>query len=246
MLIFTPRYVIAVFFAMIVMPFSRSRSIESMIRTGTVSFARKMPPCQSIASTRVVFPWSTWAMMATFRISGRVCMSVQSSRWGRRARQRTGSSGSAILDSILSTLAGLLPLPREIPALVPRGPRTSARRFQSNAMVPYADPFSGSRPTWHPLGITGGMRRRTVDMWPASIIRCPVTSAAWQRERHWLRRQSLAVAEGYLRALRCFDPPPPAAWPREVAAVVSLKRESERRYVAEHALDRRMRQRRIG
>jgi hypothetical protein len=68
--------VIAVFFAMIVMPFSRSRSIESMIRSGTDSFARKMPPCQSIASTRVVFPWSTWAMMATFRRSGRVRITV--------------------------------------------------------------------------------------------------------------------------------------------------------------------------
>ena len=83
MLILTPRYEIAVFFAMIVMPFSRSRSIESMIRSGTVSLARKMPPCQSIASTRVVLPWSTWAMMATLRRSGRVCMSLQCSRWGR-------------------------------------------------------------------------------------------------------------------------------------------------------------------
>ena len=62
------------FLAMIVMPFSRSRSIESMIRSATDSFARKIPLCQSIASTRVVLPWSTCAMMATLRRSGRVCI----------------------------------------------------------------------------------------------------------------------------------------------------------------------------
>ena len=60
----------AVFLAMIVMPFSRSRSIESMTRSATCSLARKMPDCQSMASTSVVFPWSTWAMMATFLMSG--------------------------------------------------------------------------------------------------------------------------------------------------------------------------------
>jgi len=59
MLMRTPRYAMAVFLAMIVMPFSRSRSIESMIRSGTDSFSRKRPDCQSIASTRVVLPWST-------------------------------------------------------------------------------------------------------------------------------------------------------------------------------------------
>src|SRR5262249_24054712 len=56
--------------------FSRSRSIESRTRSGTVSLARKMPLCQSIASTSVVFPWSTWAMMARLRRSGRVTMAM--------------------------------------------------------------------------------------------------------------------------------------------------------------------------
>src|SRR5512144_921331 len=63
-----------VFFAMIVMPFSRSRSIESMTRSATCSLARKMPDCRSMASTRVVLPWSTWAMMATLRRSRRTGM----------------------------------------------------------------------------------------------------------------------------------------------------------------------------
>ena len=60
----------AVFLAMMVMPFSRSRSIESITRSTTCSLARKMPDCQSMASTSVVLPWSTCAMMATFLMSG--------------------------------------------------------------------------------------------------------------------------------------------------------------------------------
>ena len=55
------------------MPFSRSRSIESMTRSSTSWLARKAPDCQSIWSTRVVLPWSTWATMATLRRSARVC-----------------------------------------------------------------------------------------------------------------------------------------------------------------------------
>ena len=53
------------------MPFSRSRSIESMTRSATSWFARNAPDCQSIASTSVVLPWSTWATMATLRMSVR-------------------------------------------------------------------------------------------------------------------------------------------------------------------------------
>src|SRR3970040_600324 len=55
---------------MIVIAFSRSRSMESITRSGTAWFSRKMPLCQSIASTSVVLPWSTWAMIATFRMAG--------------------------------------------------------------------------------------------------------------------------------------------------------------------------------
>src|SRR5579871_6420268 len=50
------------------MPRSRSKSLESITRSITSSFARKMPLCRSIASTSVVFPWSTWAMMAMLRM----------------------------------------------------------------------------------------------------------------------------------------------------------------------------------
>src|SRR3954453_8483552 len=59
------------------MPFSRSRSIESMTRSATSWFARKAPDCQSMASTKVVLPWSTWAMMATLRRSVRCDISHQ-------------------------------------------------------------------------------------------------------------------------------------------------------------------------
>src|ERR1039458_6532626 len=51
-----------------VMPRSRSRSFESMTRSATASLARNVPLWRNIASTRVVLPWSTWAMMAMLKI----------------------------------------------------------------------------------------------------------------------------------------------------------------------------------
>ena len=54
-----------------VMPFSRSRSIESITRFWTAWPTRNAPDCHSIASTRVVLPWSTSATIATFRRSER-------------------------------------------------------------------------------------------------------------------------------------------------------------------------------
>ena len=58
------------------MPFSRSRSVESMTRSATSSLARKAPDWRSMASTSVVLPWSTWAMMATLRMSARCIVLV--------------------------------------------------------------------------------------------------------------------------------------------------------------------------
>src|SRR5213592_4628715 len=56
------------------MPFSRSSSIESMTRSFTSWFSRNTPDCQSMASTSVVLPWSTWATIATLRRSRRAGM----------------------------------------------------------------------------------------------------------------------------------------------------------------------------
>ena len=71
----------AVFLARIVIPFSRSRSIESITRSATSWPLRKVPVCHSIASTRVVLPWSTWAMIAMFRRSSLVVlMGLEESR----------------------------------------------------------------------------------------------------------------------------------------------------------------------
>src|SRR5271157_149128 len=58
---------IAVFLARMVMPRSRSNSLESITRSTCVSLARKVPLWFSMASTSVVFPWSTCAMMAILR-----------------------------------------------------------------------------------------------------------------------------------------------------------------------------------
>src|SRR5215218_9609329 len=76
MLSLTSPYWTAVFLARIVMPFSRSRSIESMTRSLTSWLARKAPDCHSIASTSVVLPWSTCATMATLRRSSRAATGV--------------------------------------------------------------------------------------------------------------------------------------------------------------------------
>ena len=60
------------------MPRSRSWSIESMTRSVSSSCAANTPDWRSIASTSVVLPWSTWAMIATLRMSERCDMKL----WG--------------------------------------------------------------------------------------------------------------------------------------------------------------------
>ncbi len=50
------------------MPRSFSRSLESMTRSVTASLERKVPLWRSMASTRGVLPWSTWAMMAMLKM----------------------------------------------------------------------------------------------------------------------------------------------------------------------------------
>src|SRR5215207_5523453 len=87
------------------MPFSRSRSIESMTRSFTSWLARKAPDCQSIASTRVVLPWSTWATMATLRRSWRATSIGAQAR--RRARRSADPSLHAAVLVALDDRAAL-------------------------------------------------------------------------------------------------------------------------------------------
>ena len=68
MLIFTSLEKIEVFLARMVIPRSRSSSLESITRSTKVSLARNVPLWRSMASTSVVLPWSTCAMMAMLRI----------------------------------------------------------------------------------------------------------------------------------------------------------------------------------
>ncbi len=49
------------------MPRSRSRSLLSIAWASTFWFSRKAPDCFRRASTSVVLPWSTWAMIAMLR-----------------------------------------------------------------------------------------------------------------------------------------------------------------------------------
>ena len=56
MLILVVPHTIEVFFAMMVMPRSRSSALESITRSTRFSLARNTPDWRSIASTRVVLP----------------------------------------------------------------------------------------------------------------------------------------------------------------------------------------------
>ncbi len=57
----------AAFLAKTVIPRSRSSSLLSMIKVPAASASRKVLLCLSRPSTRVVLPWSTWAMTAMLR-----------------------------------------------------------------------------------------------------------------------------------------------------------------------------------
>ncbi len=69
MFIFVSPYMTEVFLERIVMPLSRSRSLLSITLSSTCSLSLNMPLCFKSWSTRVVLPWSTWAMIAIFLIS---------------------------------------------------------------------------------------------------------------------------------------------------------------------------------
>src|SRR6516162_5679230 len=69
MLIRTSCHTTEVHLARIVIPRSRSSSFESRARSATCWLARNAPLWRSIASTKVVLPWSTWAMIAMLRMS---------------------------------------------------------------------------------------------------------------------------------------------------------------------------------
>src|SRR3954447_10486360 len=131
MLSFTPLWRTAVFLARIVMPFSRSRSPESMTRSLTSWFSRNAPDCQSMASTRVVLPWSTWATMATLRRSSRMAVGMRTglASWvWESPRDPRGSAKSTW------------------PAKAPRSSRRHGARSGTSRLI-----FSRSSATDHPF-----------------------------------------------------------------------------------------------
>ena len=66
-----PRQVTEAALARMVMPRSRSWSLESMTRSTSAWCARETRrSARSMASTSVVLPWSTWATSATLRMAG--------------------------------------------------------------------------------------------------------------------------------------------------------------------------------
>src|SRR4051794_24176249 len=142
------------------MPFSRSRSIESMTRSATSAPSRKAPDCQSIASTRVVLPWSTWATMATLRRSERVSRGTPAQarrsarawlagrcvvRRGLRSRERKPATPAA-----LCHLAPTLPVLRD----------TATRRAANGTANAGPLPLARRRATPHPASDVRAQLRR--------------------------------------------------------------------------------------
>ena len=124
MLMVSPPWRTAVFLARIVMPFSRSRSPESITRSATFALARNAPDCHSMASTSVVLPWSTCATMATLRRSSLVAMAAGVARsavgmrdsrsfgvWGASPEQVTMSSVFARLTAQAALLGWWMMMP---------------------------------------------------------------------------------------------------------------------------------------
>src|SRR5919106_1689084 len=86
------------------MPFSRSRSIESITRSFTSWPLRNAPDCHSIASTSVVLPWSTCATIAMLRRSERAAIAA--------AYSGLGDLGVPLRDAGLRPALGDLERPR--------------------------------------------------------------------------------------------------------------------------------------
>src|SRR6516225_12315875 len=113
MLIRVSRHTSEVAFAKIVMPRSRSRSLESSARSITRWFSRNEPDCWSSRSTRVVLPWSTWAIMAMLRSS----IAELNSEFGNVA----GPEGPAIRMRYISIKCGEAIAPSEREKRLRRG-----------------------------------------------------------------------------------------------------------------------------
>jgi hypothetical protein len=105
MLILTPCQVIAVFFARIVIPRSRSRSLLSRMRSPARAASRKTFDCFNMPSTSVVLPWSTWAMIAMLRMSSLVVLNIRLLIGYQTTHKERPLQGVCLDDSVLSAFS---------------------------------------------------------------------------------------------------------------------------------------------
>ena len=154
----------AVFLARIVMPFSRSRSIESSTRSATCWSSRNAPDCHSSASTSVVLPWSTWATIARLRMS---CESAGhrrqhcrrfSRRWSSGARAASAGRQAGLPAAESRSTAQPSPIDHLLAASHRGAPATSGRRRERlhvHREDRAAAPDSGSTPVRRASGAAG-------------------------------------------------------------------------------------------
>ena len=144
------------------MPRSRSRGLVSMIRAPTCWWAWKTWPCFSSASTRVVLPWSTWAMMARLRMAlfWQSFNSVQFRGGGRAIAQALVRKSTVLAHSNRKrTPKALSPLARRANI----GGKTGQYWPARHALHEYRDHVGGPRPLpppgEGPVADTNGGRR---------------------------------------------------------------------------------------
>ncbi len=131
-----------VFLARMVMPRSFSRSLESITRSATTSLSRKTPLCLSMASTRVVLPWSTWATMATLRRRG---AGIWAARTSTRVLQRRATSEHCVERVHIAAQKPKRPTPpraaQRCRSCVPRSPVRADKGPERNS-------FARDAPSW--------------------------------------------------------------------------------------------------
>ena len=117
------------------MPFSRSRSFESMARSSMCSCEPKEPVWRSIASTRVVLPWSTCATIATLRRSGRRARAMRESlqRMGRRREPALPAYRQAPVALTRRRLSGRSAAPYSGDSCAARSAARASRRTRCSA-----------------------------------------------------------------------------------------------------------------
>src|SRR5512139_867913 len=142
--------------AKIVIPRSRSRSLESIARSITRWFSRNVPDCCNRRSTSVVLPWSTCAMMATFR---RFISSSGNQSAGPSARDAALLRCNIVTDAADATAQAAWPQTRLSACRSTPWSDSDAPRQRVLQHHHFGDGFAGDEPDQFACGVGDADRR---------------------------------------------------------------------------------------